>query len=390
MSKRIFTAVISILIALACLSGCLPEAHTHTATIWERDVKEHWKLCECGEELERAAHTLDDMDMCAVCNSEVWEYDNSAEVYTYNENGDLVHSTEYDANGTPIHDWKCDVTYDEDGNKLYEKYYDNGRLTDEYEYETNENGESYQISYVTYQENGEKNTGKYDENGNVIEYAYYGEDGTLITQTLSEYATDRNGDFYESKMTEKNYTDNTTYVCEYNEYGDIVTRVKYVGEEVEYSEQYEREYGEDGKPIWEKTYENGILVHEIVSYAENSDDNGWWRYPETVIEYEADGSRVVYKYGGNGEVETEIYYAPDGSVEKEIKYEYTYNDDGTFSMLDVYENGVLVSESIYSVDADGFEYVSQENRYEPDGMVVITEYNELGEVVDVTKMTPIN
>ena len=78
-----------------------PQAHVHAPTdIWVCDFENHWRVCECGEELEKAAHTLDEVN-CTVCGSEVVTWDDGGKQITvYNSYGDCSQFLYYEADGT--------------------------------------------------------------------------------------------------------------------------------------------------------------------------------------------------------------------------------------------------------------------------------------------------
>lgn len=389
--KKILTILLSCGLALAVLSAC---GHTHTATgDWDRDAKEHWQLCECSEKMEVAAHELDDESVCSVCGSEVWDYGDSADVYNYDENGNMLRSTSFDAEGSVVSETIWEYTYDEDGNMQQVKIYTDGVLTEEEFYAAGEDGEFYKESIMMYHEDGSKTKNAYDANGNVIYMASYNADGKVEHESWSEYAQTEDGEFYEAKV-ESTYEDGSKMVCEYTEYGDPITRVSYYADgTVDFEERYEREYNEDGDMLWEKTYRDGVLFHEIVSYASGSDESSSWRYIEKEIDYYEDGTKLTTEYCVEGPVK-ETYYNADGSVDSVVTYTYELVDDdewnveehGEWNQIKVYKDGVLISETKHSVSAEGWwTYESQKIEYHKDGTKTVFEYDENDELVSETK-----
>lgn len=389
--KRTLTILLSCGLALTVLSAC---GHTHTAAEgWDRNSKEHWKVCECGEKMELGAHELNDENVCSVCGSEVWDYDGSADVYNYDENGNMLRSTSCDAEGNVESDTVWEYTYDEDGNMQQVKIYNNGVLTEEEFYAAGEEGEFYKESIMMYHEDGSKTKNAYDVNGNVIYMASYNAEGKTEYESWSEYAPLEDEEFYETKSTEI-YEDGSKIVAEYTEYGDLITRVSYYPDgAVDFEERYEREYNEEGDMLWEKTYRDGMLTHEIVSYASGSDESSSWRYIEKEIDYYEDGTKLTTEYCVEGPVK-ETYYNADGSVDSVVTYTYELVDDGEWNVEDhgewncakTYIDGVLTFEEKHSVGEEGwFTYKSQEIEYHEDGTKTVTEYDENSEVVSETK-----
>ena len=384
-------------VSLAMLTGCAetgessgskPDpSHTHTALAeWDRDAKEHWHLCECGEKLEVAAHELNDMQFCETCRSDIWDCgDGMYEVYTYDEAGQVLRSTSYDADGNIISESRHVYEYDENGNVLSSQYYEGDNLLQAEEFALTEDGETYLIKSTGYQADGSAFVNEYDPEGNVIAVYGYDTEGTVIYETHSEYAYTEDGGCYESKATEYDHKTGVKLVCEYNEYEDILTRVEYDFDgTVQYEESYEREYNEDGDMLWEKTYRDGKLTYEIVGYVTQSEDGMSWRYPEQTISYEEDGGKVVSKYGDNGEVETETYYNADGTVDRELTYRYELDDVGNWSHIKVYEGDRLVIDNEYAISEDFWSYKAKVTEYNEDGSKTVSEYDQFEELIRTT------
>ena len=93
MKQKFFTAL---LVCIALLTACgnstgsgstepPAPAHTHTPSAeWLCDFDSHWHPCDCGEQLEKAAHTLEGVN-CTVCGGEVVSFeDGTKQITVYN------------------------------------------------------------------------------------------------------------------------------------------------------------------------------------------------------------------------------------------------------------------------------------------------------------------
>lgn len=401
--KRDQIKFLAALTALLLLAGCSGEStgsagsagsgdvspentHVHAAAErWERDAKEHWHLCGCGEKMDIGEHTLDDMFFCTVCGSEVQDYGDTVDVYTYNEQGDPLQTTSYDADGAVLSDQSWEYEYDENGGKKTERSYNNGVLAEVTEYAPGADGESRTVKYTGYNEDGSYFVNEYDEMGNVTAMYSYDAANVLAYEGLYEYALTADGESYESKTTECSHEQGYTFVCTYNEYEDLVTRAKYgEDEQLEYEERYDRDYNDEGQPLWERVYRNGVLVSEILRYAESENEFGWMRYPEETVDYYEDGSKLVLRYGENGEVSSEIRYTPDGTAEYIHNYVYATDENGNWDFIEIYEWDNLISRTEYDVSADGWSYKSKVTEWNKDGSYKVSEYDENEELVSET------
>ncbi|MBQ3507365.1 MAG: hypothetical protein IJA91_02340 [Clostridia bacterium] len=280
--------------------------HEHTATgEWDRNTKEHWQVCEDGEKLNVGAHVSDEEGLCSICNSMIYEYDD-----------------------------------------------------------------------------GTSDVNTYDEHGDPIRYTLYNADGSVSYETFTEYAVDADGNRYEVKTTDYDHTNGMIYTVAYNEYGDPTGRtVSDMEGNVEQVDCWEREYNAEGDPIWEKSYTNDVLVQEITGYKTVVLDDVSMRFPETVIDYYDDGTKLVSVNGDNGEVAKETYYKADGTVEKELTHTYEYDSEGNPTSIKVYQGERLVYETEYALDADGWIYVTKETEYHEDGSKTVYEYDANGALV---------
>ena len=102
MKKRYLAIpVISLMILLTACGG----NHVHSPSGgWICDPEQHWQVCECGEPINTAAHTLHE-GFCTDCGCEIAFYeDGSKTVQEYDAVLDLVKETVYDAGGNAVHE----------------------------------------------------------------------------------------------------------------------------------------------------------------------------------------------------------------------------------------------------------------------------------------------
>lgn len=97
-----------LILAAACaaamlLAGCA-ESHTHVAADgWTADTQRHWQSCtECGKNMNKGAHTLDDASICTVCGAEIVDWGDSKSVYQFTAQGDPLRMADYDASGRVV------------------------------------------------------------------------------------------------------------------------------------------------------------------------------------------------------------------------------------------------------------------------------------------------
>lgn len=310
--KRI-ALIFSCMMILGAMTACAG-GHTHTENDkWETDSKEHWKQCDdCEEKTEIGEHTLNDESKCTVCGSEIIDFGDTVSVYTYDEQGNITRIAEYDAENNLVSDIANEFEYDSDGNILKEAQYIDGKLCGEAEY-TVADGESIPTKYTGYYEDGSKYVNEYDSYGNNAKMISYNADGTVELQIESQYAQGTDGEWYEVNRTES-YSDGTKIECEYNEQTDILTRVCYDADgNKSRTETWEYTYGADGNKSTEKYYVEGVITQEM-EYAVVSEDGGTYCYPETIVDYNEDGSKKVCVYSENDELLSETQYDASGNV----------------------------------------------------------------------------
>ncbi len=194
-----------------------PEGHTHKAVEgWLVDRENHWHLCECGEIIERAAHTVTD-EVCTGCEAQVSKMnDGTVVVYQFDEHENALLNVIYKPDGTITYKQigeftynddgmllsefytkyakfedgreststlREDYTYDQKGNRLTEKQYEDGKLTYECEFSLDADGEEYTSKDIYYEEDGSKVVKEYDEEYNVLSEVWYDANGNVIDQS---------------------------------------------------------------------------------------------------------------------------------------------------------------------------------------------------------------
>lgn len=304
MKKIVSMMVLAMLLALAACG----DPHTHAAEVWELSGKEHWKTCECGEEFDRGAHTLDDMDCCTACGAEVIDWGDSVDVTCRDAQGNPTCYLSYDANGNLVGNIRIDYTYDESGNVTGELHYDNDVLAEEYAYEG-----GVLTARISYYPDGTKQISLYDAEGNLLSAVNYDAEDQMTMGIYSEYAQDADGNWYECRNTTVDEF-GCKYVGEYNECGDQILWATYDPDgNVENHERYEITYNEEGQKDTVKTYSHDVLVQEMV-YTLVTYEDGWMNYPGTITDYHEDGTKTVSVFDENDQLLSQTHYDADGNV----------------------------------------------------------------------------
>ena len=379
--------IISAVLAAALLAGCGTQTgadgHKHTAQgDWDFNGKEHWNICECGEKMDAAEHKLGDDLICSGCGAEVWEMDDgSVDVNVYDQYGNTQRCVSFDAEGNIVSESHCEFEYTDEGTVTRMIFYSDGVLQSDDIYEPNGYGE-YTLAKSTMYYDGGCTVNEYDEYGNMVHMADTDEAGNVEAESWYEYAMDADGGFYESKYTER-LPEGGKLEAQYNPMGDIIVRVWYDDADNETRvDTWEYEYNEAGQDMWQKQYTDGVLVYEITGYGEYSNSEFSMRYPECIIEYYEDGTRLEQKYGSNGEIETETSYSVGGDVVEVLTYTYETFEDGNWKAIQVHNGDKLVIDKQYAQCSDGSgSYLETETVYNEDGTTTVTTYDEEGNVI---------
>lgn len=308
-------AIFATLAVMAAMTAC--GSHTHVDSgKWQADADGHWQLCdECGEKFRDGAHTIGDAWRCTVCNSDIFEWDESTQIHTYDEHEELIRVAEYDLDGNVISELVYDNAYDDNGCMLSSKEYTDGKLTTETAYKVVD-GESKSDKYTYYAEDGTWFTNAYDDNGNVTVVVDYDAEGNVSMQTESQYAQGSNGDWYEAARTVV-YDDGAKEELMLDEQGSITSSISYDADgNASAHETWEFTYDEEtGFSDSEKVYVDGVLVKEIRYKIVVGDDYATG-YPETVTTYHEDGTKTVCVYDESENVLSETNYDAAGNVVK--------------------------------------------------------------------------
>lgn len=393
MKKRLFTLGLA---AALLLSGCggdkapettaAPTEHTHVAgSVYEWNGTEHWFACECGEKMDVAAHNVGEDMRCADCGLEIWVMDDGCiDVTAYDEYGNYRKFVSYDADGSIISQNEYEYEYDDQGNVLCIRYLSEGVLQEQDEYMVNAEGESVMQKNTRYAEDGELYITDYNENGDIIHWTGYDADGNVYSESWSEYALDEDGNTYECAHVE--IYNGEKVVAQYNRYEDITFRQMFdVEGNLTAESTWEYGYNEEGQWEWVKEYRSGMLIQEITNYAVMETEDYSMRYPETIIDYFEDGTKLVTFNGSNGEPETETLYHADGTVNTVTRYVYETFEDGNWKQIQVYENDCLVRDTQYVQDEEfGFSMKSSMTEYHADGTYTVSEFDENEEVISET------
>lgn len=312
MQKKYQTLFVTCTAITAILSGCA-ESHTHqTSSVWEADFSNHWKVCsDCGQSVDESTHTPDDFGICTICGAQLVDWGESKSVYQFNENGDPLMLADYDADGTILTETRYTYEYDTDGNLLRSFAKTDGVLTEEYTY-TVMDGMHTVSQYISYLEDGSKFAGDYDAYGNVIRSISYDAEGNVVVQTDSEYALSVDDQWYEAVLTTTE-ADGSKTVSELSEYGDQTSMTSYDADG-NVLDTYTWEYTYNDAGNWQtiKYYCDHVLTTDTV-YATVDTEDGSITYPETITEYEADGSKTVTVYDENDSVIQQTHYDADGN-----------------------------------------------------------------------------
>ena len=377
-----------------------PQAHVHAPTdIWVCDFENHWRVCECGEELEKAAHTLDNVN-CTGCGSELltWE-EGTRQITVYNDHGDYCQFTYYDADGNVLSDERVEYVYDANGKFTSVKNYLNGFCYSHYEYLLREDGSIYTATQTTYFEDGSYQIDTYDENFNTLRTVYhdavenvendhrytYSEDGSHMTEQLymdgnltyeQELRWDNNTGCWEMTA-EWAYGDDGSMAYTYDDSGNPLSEIHYNSDGsliVEYA--YENVYDLRGNLIQIRTFTNGKLTQET-EYIHGTDPDGssWSRSGKTTY-HNPDGSKLVYDSDPESTWSTEITYDANGNVTHELRYEYLYNENGDSIGSRGYENGRLFTAYDALLDENGETVSILNTEYRDDGSKTVYEYDQ--------------
>ena len=391
--KKLFGAL---MLSAALLTAC-GSSHTHAPEgEWVCDAENHWKLCSCGEIVEKAAHTVED-EHCSVCGSDIMVYeDGSSTLFVYDVHDNCIQFISYAADGSVEWEERNAYEYDADGNLKTADGYQGDLHTFHNEYAVSSDGMHYLAVSVCHNEDGTKTESVYDAHGNTLKELWYAADGSVESETRTVYSDDY------SHMTYSEYTggvltceqeyrvleeenvlvrdwysneDGSAYAQEYDEYSNTVAEITYAADgSVEREVRYENEYDAEGNMTLQRTYEDGVLTVEM-EYLSGSDEEGSWSMSGKVTYYYEDGTKMVADSDPEQTWSTETTYAADGSVLNEIRYEYLRDEEGNDIGSMGYENGRLFLEYHSILDENGETVGLIRTKYHEDGTKTVYEYN---------------
>ena len=387
-----------------------PTAPTHThapSADWVCDIDSHWHPCDCGEQLDKAVHTLDEVN-CTVCGSEVVTWDNgSRQITVYNSYGDCSQFLYYEADGTLTTDERYDYTYNGERKYTAMKAYNNGFLYSSYEYGLDTANEPYMATHTAYYEDGSYQVDFYDENFNTLRTVYhdaventendhrftYSEDGSLMTEVTYQDGTlvyeqecrwNRETVCWEV-IAERAYGEDGSIAYTYDDSGNTLSEIYYKPDgsaDVEYA--YENVYNLDGDLILKRTFTNGMLTMEMEYIHSIESDGSTWSRSGKTTEYYGDGTYLIRDGDLENTWSSEITYAADGSVINELRYEYLYDENGNSIGSKGYENGRLTTEYAEILDETGKSTDLITTNYYEDGTKTVCEFDSQMELVSET------
>lgn len=301
--KRIVAVVMVLMALLPCVAGLAEDLPVFQ---WERDLTHHWQLDARGAAKKRGAHKLDASKRCTVCGSFVVRWDDrSGQVYECDAAWNLLRCTEYDESGAVATESIHVLTCAPDGTALRDVEYVDGALRSETVSVPGPQGMPVTVRTTTWESDGTSKTTHYNERGCEVYSAVFAADGSVVEDTVTRYAPDGEGGFYEAEAITR-YADGVIQRVERSPVGDIVRWTRMAADGT-FLDDVASEYGyEDGELLWVKSYIFGRLA-ELMEY----EDGGLVR----ITEYAVDGGRTINIKVGPGEWVTQTWDASGNPVE---------------------------------------------------------------------------
>lgn len=227
-------------------------------------------------------------------------------------------------------------------------------------------------------DDGEAVLSVYDDHGNIIYGVNFDADGNPYSEGRNEITYDDDGNL----LTIMKYAGDELRGEEYYRNGEIHRIV----EHYEDGTRYEHEYDEHRNLTSVIGYDaDGSISTQLFSeYAETAD--GEW-YEVCSTETAPDGSKYYGEFNDQGDQIVWITYTPDGVMENNERYEYTYDEEGHKTAVKVYSFDTLVQEKLYTmvVFEDGWmNYPGTVIDYQEDGGKTVCVYDENDELVSQT------
>ena len=365
--------LIPLLAALLLVFSACAEDAVLPAFAWEHDGENHWQLDDAGAIHSLGAHTFsDEISRCTVCGCDVLDWgDGTFDVTDYDEYDNVLRYASF-TDGVKAYERIHCLTLNEDGLALRDVEYINGVRFCERIYTVSDEDEQIPVTQTVWNDDGTTSVSYYDEYGNCIRNAIFEADGSVSFETLSEFALNDYGWYYECKTISRFNTGESFY-RETNQYGDT-TRSRNTNADGTAWSDWTAEYEYlNGIKVWRKQYEGGVLINE---QRFNQEDIC---VQET--EYQSDGSRAVILYDEYGDTASITTFAADGSVMSTDVYEYVYDDDMNLLAVRISTDGVLTMEIVHLYAEDMSAVDRREIFYHPDGTFTVKEYDSFLELL---------
>ena len=338
----------------------------------------------------------------------IWDADGSHSVGLYDDNGNVIEYSDYNADGTL--NYREEATFDADGNRLTDnRYRSDGTLSSWYEYSYDADGSEIGFySHASYNDSTTWYEKVRDLRGRtVIQYWYWDDGGYgqeqylpqgMIASSSSWTADGRLSSTFEYSFDALG-NKTASHSCDFNKDGtwseswgdgsNTLKRVIYAADG-SVTQTTEWEYDDQGNTTAVYTYDaDGKLSEEVTSEYDSQGNRtkreSCWYESGSVTYWSADF------YDTDGNTIKSYSYNPDGTVSAWYEYEYdaqgnqtvrtTYNADGspesvqkfvydaqgkqTQHTVQGYENGALSRTTVYDYDSDGNNI--QSSYYTADG-----------------------
>lgn len=374
--KKILSVLLVSLLLLCAAYAAEPVFPTYD---WYFDGASHWQLDDTGAPINQGAHTLDDGSVCTGCGCELTDWgDGAVDVTDYDDYGNVLRYASFSGEEKTYESIHV-LTYDDNGVVTNDLEYISGVLYGETVYTVTDEGEQLPVSMTAWNDDGTTSVNRYDEHGNCIHAAIYEADGSLIHETISEYAPIEDewfGTWYYECKTTSRFASGETFYDERNEYGDITrSRNTDADGNVWSDSTYEYEY-KNGTMVWSKQYSFGVLANEEFYNKDGS--------CVKEIDYLDDGCTDVTLYDDRGDTLSITTYDAEGAVVTVTTYEWIYDDDGNQLEDRKYIDGVLAAETVFHYDEEMNFTGYHEAEYHADGTRTVTTYDDCFDPILVT------
>ncbi|MBR4962044.1 MAG: hypothetical protein IKY52_14200 [Clostridia bacterium] len=226
----------------------------------------------------------------------------------------------------------------------------------------------------------------YDEQGNLVRNTSYAADGTVESEYVHEYTYDADGNV----LKEVFYVDGVlTGEDEYTvdaEGERLPVRATYYYDDGSSSVQEYDAFGDTVSYIYLDA-NNTVINEESYEYAENGDGDRY-AFRTTSRSYD---EGVIYITEENEYYDTVRILKTDldGNTLRDVRYEYSYDDEGKKTALKRYENDVLVEEypeyRMVETDEYSMRFPASIIEYGEDGSKTVSVNGDYGEPVSVTR-----